>query len=125
LKLGNVVVAWKDTREARRAVVDALPLLHRAKDVTVVEVVEDNDHRAAAQMRVGDVAAWLGRHAITGVGRVIHAIEEMQELDRLWQNACDLMVAGAYGHTRFREWVLGGMTRNLLTRSRRCSLLSH
>jgi len=49
----------------------------------------------------------------------------MQELDALLQNGCDLIVAGAYGHTRFRELIFGGVTRNLLTRFRRCSLLSH
>jgi nucleotide-binding universal stress UspA family protein len=125
LKLSHVVVAWKDTREAQRAVTDALPLLHRAHDVTVVEVVEGAENREAAQTRVSDVAAWLGRHAIAAVGRVIHAKDEMEELDILWQNACDLIVAGAYGHSRFREMVFGGVTHNLLTRSRRCSLLSH
>jgi nucleotide-binding universal stress UspA family protein len=125
LKLSNVVVAWKDTREARRAVADALPLLHRAKDVTVVEVVEVAADRAAAQAGVNDVAAWLGRHAVTAVGRVIHASDESDQLDTLWKNGADLVVAGAYGHTRFREWVLGGMTHNLLTRSRRCSFLAH
>jgi nucleotide-binding universal stress UspA family protein len=125
LNLSNVMVAWKDTREARRAVIDALPLLHRAKDVTVVEVVEGADNRPAAQARVNDVAAWLGRHAITAVGRVISATDEMRELDILLQNACDLIVAGAYGHTRFRELIFGGVSRNLLTRYRRCSLLSH
>jgi len=125
LRLSNIVVTWKDSREAKRAVVDALPLLHRAKDVTVVEVVEGADNRPAAQARVNDVAAWLGQHAITAVGRVINATDEMQELDTLFQQACDLIVAGAYGHTRFRELVFGGVTRNLLTRSRRCSLLSH
>jgi nucleotide-binding universal stress UspA family protein len=125
LKLSNIVVAWKDTREARRAVIDALPLLHRAKDVTIVEVVAGADNRLAAQARVNDVAAWLGRHAVTAVARVINATDEMQELDALFQQACDLIVAGAYGHTRFRELVFGGVTRNLLTRCRRCSLLSH
>ena len=125
LKLQNVLVAWKDTREARRAVIDALPLLHRAKDVSVVEVFSAAADRAAAQVRVNDVAVWLGRHAVTAVGRVIHAAEESAELDALWQGGVDLVVAGAYGHSRFREWVLGGMTRNLLTRSRRCSLVAH
>jgi nucleotide-binding universal stress UspA family protein len=126
LKLKHVVVAWKDTREARRAVVDALPLLHRAKDITVVEVVEgDATNRAAAQARVHDVAVWLGRHSITSVAKVIHAVEEAADLDALWQDGADLVVAGAYGHSRFREWMMGGMTRNLLTRSRRCSLVVH
>jgi nucleotide-binding universal stress UspA family protein len=125
LKLNNIVVAWKDTREARRAIVDALPLLHRAKDVTVVEVVGEADRQPAAQTRVNDVTAWLGRHAVTAAGRAIHAKDEAHEVDALWRDGCDLVVAGAFGHTRFREWVFGGMTRNLLTRSRRCSLLSH
>jgi nucleotide-binding universal stress UspA family protein len=125
LRPSNVLVAWKDTREARRAVADALPLLHRAKDVTVVEVVEGAADRAAAQAGVNDVAAWLGRHAITAVGTVIHATDESDQLDSLWKNGGDLVVAGAYGHTRFQEWVFGGMTRNLLTRSRRCSFLAH
>jgi nucleotide-binding universal stress UspA family protein len=75
----------------------------------------------AAQAGVSDVAAWLGRHAVTAVGRVIHASDESDQLDTLWKSGADLVVAGAYGHTRFREWVLGGMTHNLLTRSRRCS----
>ena len=52
LKLDNVLVAWKDTREARRAVVDALPLLHKAKDTSVLEIVESEASRGAAQGRV-------------------------------------------------------------------------
>src|SRR5262245_35809645 len=54
LKLQNVLVAWKDTREARRAAADALPLLHKAKEVNVVEVIEGGSTRAAAQERVND-----------------------------------------------------------------------
>jgi nucleotide-binding universal stress UspA family protein len=50
---------------------------------------------------------------------------ESGQLDALWQNEADLVVAGASGHTRFREWVLGGFTRTVLTRSRRCSFLTH
>jgi nucleotide-binding universal stress UspA family protein len=125
LKLSNMLVAWKDTREARRAVSDALPLLHRAKYVEVVEVVEGDADRSAAEARVNDVAAWLGRHAVTARGRTIHATRESERLDALWEEGADLVVAGAYGHTRLQEWVFGGVTRNLLTRSRRCSLLSH
>ena len=64
LKLSSVVVGWKDTREARRAVVDALPLLQKAKEVTVVEIIENDGDRAAAGRRVADVAAWLGRHQV-------------------------------------------------------------
>jgi nucleotide-binding universal stress UspA family protein len=125
LKLKNVLVAWKDTREARRAVVDALPLLHRAQEVNVVEIIDDDSRRSLALQRVEDVTAWLGRHNITAYAQVLHAPSEAAQIDMLWQTAADIVVAGAYGHSRFREWVLGGVTRNLLTRSRRCSFLSH
>jgi nucleotide-binding universal stress UspA family protein len=125
LKLDSVMVAWKDTREARRAVTDALPLLHKAKDVNVVEVVEGDANRAAAQDRVNDVAAWLGRHNITAAGIVLHAVDEAGQIDKIWRHGADVVVAGAYGHSRFREWVLGGVTRNLLTRSRHCAFVAH
>jgi nucleotide-binding universal stress UspA family protein len=123
--LKNVTVAWKDTREARRAVCDALPLLHRAKEVKVLEIVEGDESRSTAQDRVNDVAAWLGRHNITAYGQVMQAVDEEDQIDMVWTNDADLVVAGAYGHSRFREWVFGGVTRNLLTRSQRCAFLAH
>jgi nucleotide-binding universal stress UspA family protein len=125
LNLKTVLVAWKDTREARRAVVDALPLLHRAHEVNVLEVIDGNADQSQARHRVDDVAAWLGRHNITAFGQVMHASNDADQIDKIWQTAADIVVAGAYGHSRFREWVLGGVTRNLLTRSRRCSFLAH
>jgi nucleotide-binding universal stress UspA family protein len=125
LKLKNVLVAWKDAREARRAVADALPLLHKAKDITVLEVIEGDASRKDAQERVKDVAAWLGRHDILAFPKVLHAADEADQIDKVWQSGADLVVAGAYGHTRFREWVFGGVTRNLITRSRHCSFLTH
>jgi len=125
LKLQHVLVAWKDTREARRAVADALPLLHKAKEVSILEVVEGNANRSAAQDRVKDVAAWLDRHGILAFPRVMHAADEADQIDKIWKSEADLVVAGAYGHTRLREWVFGGVTRNLITRSTRCSFLTH
>lgn len=125
LKLQNVMVAWKDAREARRAVADALPLLHKAKEVNVVEVVESDGDRSAAQARVDDVVAWLKRHDILAFARVQKAADQMDQVDRIGKSSADLIVAGAYGHTRFREWVFGGVTRDLITRSRQCSFLSH
>src|ERR1700675_2523630 len=64
LDLRSVLVAWKDTAEARRAVSDALPLLGQAKEVTVDGIVEDEAERPAALSRVGDVVAWLSRHGV-------------------------------------------------------------
>ena len=126
LKLKCALVAWKDTREARRAVYDALPLLHKAKEVNVVEVIlHDGDDREAAQGRVNDVTAWLRRHSISAYGTVLCASDEEDQIEQIRQYGADFLVAGAYGHTRLREWVLGGFTRSVLTHSRHCALLTH
>ncbi len=125
LKLQNVLVAWKDTREARRAVADALPLLHKAQEVNIVEIVEGDEQRGAAEARVKDVAAWLKRHDILAFPKIMHAASEAERIDRIWKTEADLVVAGAYGHARLREWVFGGVTRNLITRARHCSFLTH
>jgi nucleotide-binding universal stress UspA family protein len=125
LKLDKVVVAWKDTREARRAGVDALPLLHKARDITVLEIVEGDAKRSAAEDRVKDVAAWLKRHDVLAFPKVLHTTSEAEQIDRIWKTEADLVVAGAYGHARMREWVFGGVTRCLITRSQRCSFLAH
>src|SRR4051794_5162216 len=64
LDLRHILVAWKDTLEARRAVVGALPMLRQAKDVSVVEIVEDDVDRPIALSRVRDIVAWLSRHGV-------------------------------------------------------------
>ena len=127
LDVRSILVAWKDTAEARRAVSDALPLLGRSAEVTVVEIVEDEAERAAAQARVADVVAWLSRHGV-------HASEMVPEqrgdaatqLERIASDAgAGVVIAGAYGHSRLSEWILGGVTRRLINPANRCSLLSH
>lgn len=127
LALSSVVVGWKDTREARRAIVDALPLLRKAKEVTVVEIIENDEGRAAAGHRLADVVAWLTEHQVdachTLPTRRGNAVEQLA--DHATEVGADVIVAGAYGHTRFREWIFGGVTRDLIKNSRRCSLLSH
>ena len=127
LKLSSVVVGWKDTREARRAVVDALPLLQKAKEVTVVEIIASDGDRAAAGRRVADVAAWLGRHKVDACHMVPnHRGDAVEQLIRhAGDIEADMIVAGAYGHTRMREWIFGGVTLDLIAKSDRCSLLSH
>jgi nucleotide-binding universal stress UspA family protein len=126
LDLRSVLIAWKDTAEARRAVADALPLLRKATDVTVVEIVEEQADRPAALSRVKDVAAWLSRHGVSASGQVP---EECGEAGGLLERIASevgagVVVAGAYGHSRLREWILGGVTRRLVNPSNRCSLLS-
>jgi nucleotide-binding universal stress UspA family protein len=129
LDLRSVLVAWKDTPEARRAVADALPMLRKAKEVTVVEICEQDDSRPAVTARVTDVVAWLARHGITATARVSEANQKTSTADRLGEVAGEvgagLIVAGAYGHSRFRELILGGVTQYLVTQTARCVLLSH
>ena len=124
--LNNAMIAWKDTRETRRAVLDALPLLRRVARVSIVEAAANED-LAGARQHVADVAAWLGRHGIAADAQAVHRTgDDAGQLDELAQECgADLVVAGAYGHSRMREWALGGVTRSLLLHSHRCSLLSH
>jgi nucleotide-binding universal stress UspA family protein len=126
VSLARILVAWKDTREARRAALDALPLLHRAKQVAVAEVAEAVA-LAGAKERVAEVCGWLARHGIAAEPLALPRSGEdagrLEGLAREWK--ADVVVAGAYGHSRLREFVLGGVTRDLLLASRRCALLSH
>jgi len=124
----SVLVAWKDTPEARRAVADALPLLRKAKDVVIAEIPEKDDDRSAVMTHVSDVAAWLARHGVTATARFPEAGNETAavQLERVADDVgAGLIVAGAYGHSRFRELVLGGVTEYLVTQTARCVLLSH
>jgi len=125
LKLKLAMVCWKDTREARRAVSDALPLLRKTQEVVVVEVIPDESDRDAAHNRLDDVISWLERHGIGAFARVFHCPERQNPMEKLFQYGADFIVAGAYGHARLREWAFGGFTHDLLRRSPLCSLLAH
>ena len=126
LDLRSVLVAWKDTAEARRAIVDALPMLRKANDVTVAEILEDDLDRPAALARIADIVAWLSHHGVLATGQVPtecgHAAAQLNRI--AVEVGAGLIVAGAYGHSRFREWILGGVTKHLVNPSGRCSLLS-
>jgi nucleotide-binding universal stress UspA family protein len=126
LNLKNVLVAWKDTRESRRSVLDALPLLKKATIVTVAEIAaaEDVD---AANLRVADVVAWLATHGVESESVVMPSAGDdiLSLYNVVDERNAGVLVAGAYGHSRLREWVLGGVTRDLLHSSSLCSLLSH
>ncbi len=126
LDLASVVIGWKETRETRRAVVDALPLLSQAARVTVVEIAAE-ENMAAARAHLADVVAWLGRHDIAADSLAAPSVgDDAVRLDAIAQEkGAGLLVAGAYGHNRLREWVLGGVTHDLLLRPARCSLVSH
>jgi nucleotide-binding universal stress UspA family protein len=126
LALAHVMVGWKDTRETRRAICDALPLLKLAERVTVVEIAVE-DGLADARSSLDDVVAWLRRHSVNATP--LATLSTGDDAGRLYtiadEQGTDLIVAGAYGHSRVREWVLGGVTRDLLLKADRCSLVSH
>jgi len=127
LPLRRVVVAWKDTRECRRAVRDALPLLQQAKEILLVEIGED-ESQTQAKKSLADVAAYLVRHRVIVAAEVWRrprgqvAAELLQVVE---DEKADLIVAGGYGHSRLGEWIFGGVTRELLTASPVCCMLSH
>lgn len=120
----TVVIAWAETRECRRAVADALPILKLADRVIIAEVTSE---RAEARSQVKDVVAWLSRHNVSA--DVIVGDSGGNPSGTLGiiarDNGADLIVAGAYGHNRLREWAFGGVTRDLLLQGKICALLSH
>ncbi|HEY7665328.1 MAG TPA: universal stress protein [Xanthobacteraceae bacterium] len=123
----RVVVAWKDSREARRAVQDALPLLQQAHESTIVEICEYGTE-AQSQRRLEDVANYLRRQKV-GVRATacLHTQRPVaQEIIRVARDEkADLIVAGGYGRSRLGEWMFGGVTRGLLAESPLCCLFSH
>lgn len=120
----RILVAWKDTRESRRAIADALPLLRKAEDVIVVEVCQASDEQAAGE-HVKDVAAWLLQQGVAASATTVTEVNAPDDLEALAADMdAGLIVAGAYGHSRLRQWVLGGVTRQFVTRPSRCVLLS-
>jgi nucleotide-binding universal stress UspA family protein len=126
LDLRSVLIAWKDTPEARRAIVDALPILRQAKDVAIAEIIEEEPDRLAALRGIKDIVVWLSRHGVVASEQVpAEKGDATQQIGRIASDVgAGLIVAGAYGHSRLREWVFGGVTRRLLNPSDRCSLLS-
>ena len=119
----TVLVAWKDTREARRAVWDALPFLRRAEEVFICAVGDEIRYASAR-----DVQNHLDHHGVAaevlGLPRPSATVgdEIIQAAERV---GADLIVSGAYGHSRMREWVFGGVTRDLLDHAPMCCLMTH
>ncbi|MFZ4602074.1 MAG: universal stress protein [Caulobacterales bacterium] len=126
LSVNRVVLAWKDTREARRAAADALPILAAASHVALVEIAAEADF-SLARVRLGDVASWLTAHGVSAAAKVVRATgDDAGQLASVCkEEGADVLVAGAYGHSRMREWAFGGVTRDLLLTSGRCVLVSH
>lgn len=114
--LDNVVVAWDGSRAAARALFDALPILERAKLVRVVAVANEKSMPASS----GDeIARHLARHDVEIGFEVLDAggkpIANVLE-SYVASHGADLLVMGAFGHSRLRDFVLGGATRGMLDR---------
>ncbi|GAB7128225.1 universal stress protein [Silvimonas sp. JCM 19000] len=126
VSLEHILIGWKDTRETRRAIADALPLLRLAERVTLCEVVPEREV-PAARSRVIDVAAWLRPHGVQARYRLVAAEDQpLRAFEGLAAEiGATLIVGGAYGHHRMREWILGGFTHDMLLRGQYCALLSH
>ena len=126
LPLKHVFIAWKDAPEARRAAMDALPLLEAAGHATVLEVTSVRD-RPEAEKRVKDVALWLERHRLSASPLAIGTSSAREGFLRceLVERGCDLLIAGAFSHNRMGEFVFGGMTQDVLLDPDSCVLLSH
>jgi nucleotide-binding universal stress UspA family protein len=110
----RVLVAWNASAEAARAVTDALPLLSRAQSVEVVAFGEGGDH---GEQPGADLALYLARHAVkaTAARQSAPGVDiGSQILSRAADSDVDLIVMGAYGHSRMRELALGGATRSIL-----------
>ena len=116
---GDALVAWNGSHEASTALAAAVPLLTLAKSVTVVEI-DEGDFAVAAE----DAAAYLSRHGIHAEimrwpdGRVAEALIALAQVK-------DYLVMGAFGHSRLREALFGGVTRRLLQESPIPLLLAH
>ena len=122
----NAMVAWDDSRESARAVNDALPLLRRATRVQVVSW-SDAEDAAALRPRLDALRQWLMWHGVAAEMRVETsgiAIGEAM-LSRAADLGADLIVMGAYGHSRWAERWLGGATRGLLQAMTVPVLMSH
>lgn len=114
IRAESILIAWNDTRESRRAVVDAMPLLIEARDVVIVSVDRGNH---VSRDDVADVELFLARHGVKARSEVLDARRSepgdlLLQIGR--QIAADLIVLGGYGHSRLREMTFGGVTRSVL-----------
>lgn len=127
LAVNRILVAWKETAEARRAIAAALPLLRQARDVMIVEIIADETENFQATKRLSDIERWLLSHRIAASARVeLSGGDAGKQLGMLSADYnADIVLAGAYGHSRLREWAFGGVTRHLLEQTSACTLLMH
>jgi nucleotide-binding universal stress UspA family protein len=120
-RLSRVVVAWSDTREAARAVGEALPFLRTASEAEIV-VVEANGQKSATRgYNAVDIAAHLDRQGVkVDIRPMDHGKRSVSDvlLQEAERGSADLIVMGAYGHSRWREWIMGARRGRCWPRAR-------
>ena len=127
LKLDRVMVCWDGSRSAARAIADAMPFLERAGLVEVVIIVA-NERDKQYEIEGVDMGQHLARHGLNvDVKRIDYG--NLDVPDALLSHAADydadFIVMGGYGHSRLREFVLGGVTRSILRTMTAPVLMSH
>lgn len=124
----NVMIAWNASREATRAVNDAMPILERAKLVTVLTVNPRGGNDGHGEEPGADIALHLARHGVK-VSSTHIVSDELDPADLILSRAADLgidlLVMGAYGKSRLRELVLGGVSRHMMRHMTAPVLMSH
>jgi nucleotide-binding universal stress UspA family protein len=122
----RIVVGWNASREATRAVTDAIPFLQAAESVQVIAInPKPGEHGA---LPGSDIALYLARHGVNVDVRVDRAVDiddGAEMLSRAADFGADLIVMGAYGHSRFRETVMGGASRTMIDAMTVPVLMSH
>jgi nucleotide-binding universal stress UspA family protein len=123
----HALIAWRDGKEARRALAAAMPLLRLASGVTVVTIRSEDEPDQGSE-ELAELADYLAKHGIVASivdDSLMHATVGRHLLQEAATHGCGLIVAGGYGHTRLQEWMLGGVTRDLVQESSICLLLAH
>jgi nucleotide-binding universal stress UspA family protein len=126
VKLDRIIVAWDASRNAARAVADALPLLVKAKAIDVVIVASERPK--SDEIAGADIGQHLARYGLrVEVKRIVATDTDVADtlLSHAADTAADFMVMGGYGHSRLREFVLGGVTRGILSSMTIPVLMSH
>jgi nucleotide-binding universal stress UspA family protein len=124
----RVLIGWNATREATRAVNDAMPLLIEADVVTVLTIDAREGPDGHGELPGADISLHLARHGVKAtVERTVSAGISAGDvlLSRAADLGADLLVIGAYGHSRVRELLLGGATRSILQSMTLPVLMSH
>lgn len=126
LKLDHVMICWDGSHPAARAIADSMPLLKRAERIEVVIVA--NERGKQDEVEGADIGGHLARHGLNvGVRRISHRRMDIADtlLSHAADSSADLIVMGGYGHSRLREFVLGGVTQSTLQSMTTPVLMSH